>query len=151
MMRWRNLGHCLALSVLFYVPFLNNGNGTLQVKIEGVQASKGKVYLAMYCKEENFLDEKITCRRAVITLPEEGSCIYNITDLSFGKYAIAVYQDQNNNVKMDNNVFGIPNEPFGFSNNPGAKWRKPKYQDAVFDFKQDRQMIDIQVKMWSKQ
>jgi uncharacterized protein (DUF2141 family) len=150
-MKWRNLGHCLVLSVLFYIPFLNNGNGTLQIKIEGAKANKGKVYLAMYCKEENFLDEKITCRRAVITLPEQGPCIYNITDMSFGKYAIAVYQDQNSNGKMDNNVFGIPTEPFGFSNNPSAKWHKPKYQEAVFDFKEDRQTIGIQVKAWSKQ
>jgi uncharacterized protein (DUF2141 family) len=149
MMKLWYLGKCLGLSVLFYVPFINNG--TLQVKIEGAQASKGKIYLAMYAKEENFLEDKSIIRREVFTLPEQGPCILNIANLSFGKYAIAVYQDQNGNGKMDNNVFGIPNEPFGFSNNPSAKWHKPKYQEAVFEFKEDRQTIGIQVKTWSKQ
>jgi uncharacterized protein (DUF2141 family) len=149
MMKLRYLGQCLGLTALFFLPFSNNG--TLQVKIEGAQANKGKIYLAMYAKEETFLDEKATYRRDIITLPEQGSCIYNITNLSFGKYAIAIYQDQNSNGKMDNNVFGIPTEPFGFSNNPSAKWHKPKYQEAVFDFKEDRQTIGIQVKAWSKQ
>jgi uncharacterized protein (DUF2141 family) len=46
---------------------------------------------------------------------------------------VSVYQDSNNNGQLDKNIFGIPKEKYGFSNNAG----RPDYRKCVFDFDTD--------------
>jgi uncharacterized protein (DUF2141 family) len=143
------LGHCLWLSALSFFPDFDN-TATLQIKIEGIKTNKGKVYLAVFCKEENFPDDKSACYREIITVPEQGFCSFSLPKLSFGKYAVAIYQDLNNNAKLDKNPFGIPQEPYGFSNNPTVKWRAPRFLESFFEFKPDHQSISIQLKSWKE-
>ncbi len=49
-----------------------------------------------------------------------------------GEYAIAVYHDQNGNGKMDTRLFGIPKEPYGFSNDFRPMLSAPKFSDCEF-------------------
>jgi uncharacterized protein (DUF2141 family) len=44
--------------------------------------------------------------------------------------AVAVYNDVNDNKKIDTNIFGYPTEPFGFSNNYKPKIRGPKFEEC---------------------
>lgn len=71
--------------------------------------------------------------------------------MTFGEYSIAVYHDWNSNDKLDTNILGIPNEPYGFSNNARSKWGPPKYEIAQFELNQSKKEMVIQVKKWSKQ
>ena len=57
----------------------------------------------------------------------------------------------NNNNKLDTNLFGIPKEPYGFSNNARSKWGPPKYEIAKFELNQKVLNISAAVKVWSKQ
>lgn len=60
-----------------------------------------------------------------------------ITDLDYGDYAIAVYQDVNNNGKLDTGgLLGMPQEPYCFSNNfrPMARLRAPRFSDCRFTY-----------------
>jgi uncharacterized protein (DUF2141 family) len=41
-------------------------------------------------------------------------------DLPPGRYAIAAFQDINGNGALDTNLFGIPSEPYGLSNDASA-------------------------------
>jgi uncharacterized protein (DUF2141 family) len=56
---------------------------------------------------------------------------YTFKDLEKGTYAIKLFHDVNNNGKMDTNMFGIPQEGYGFSNNVG-KFGEPDFIDAAF-------------------
>jgi uncharacterized protein (DUF2141 family) len=40
-----------------------------------------------------------------------------LTNLDPGQYAVILFHDENGNGKLDQNVLGVPNEPYGFSNN----------------------------------
>ncbi len=55
-------------------------------------------------------------------------------DLAFhvpaGRYAVVVLHDENSNMKLDKNMFGIPKEGFGFSNNPRVFFSAPSFQSA---------------------
>ncbi|MBT5574281.1 MAG: DUF2141 domain-containing protein [Alphaproteobacteria bacterium] len=53
-------------------------------------------------------------------------------ELPDGIYAIGVYLDVNFNNKLDKNFFGIPSEPYGFSNNAKAFLRSPSFEKASF-------------------
>jgi len=47
-----------------------------------------------------------------------------------GHYAAVVIHDENSNMKLDRNFFGIPKEGFGFSNNPRVIFSAPSFQAA---------------------
>lgn len=48
-----------------------------------------------------------------------------------GDYAVAVLHDENENHKLDRNLFHWPLEGFGFANNPHVGLTAPAYKDAV--------------------
>ena len=56
------------------------------------------------------------------------------SDIPFGEYAIAIYQDLNNNGVLDKNVFGYPSEPFGFSKNFKPRFSAPDFDDCKITF-----------------
>jgi uncharacterized protein (DUF2141 family) len=48
-----------------------------------------------------------------------------------GRYAVVVIHDENSNMKLDRNFFGIPKEGFGFSNNPRVIIAAPSFAAAT--------------------
>jgi uncharacterized protein (DUF2141 family) len=52
-----------------------------------------------------------------------------------GRYALRVFQDLNGNGKLDVNPFGVPVEPFAFSNNAAPQGAPPAWDAAAFDVK----------------
>ncbi len=54
-------------------------------------------------------------------------------DLAPGTYSFAVIHDENQNHKMDYNMFHIPKEGFGFSNNPHVMLSAPSYTTSNFN------------------
>ena len=57
-----------------------------------------------------------------------------ITDMQFGVYALAIYQDVNSNGKIDKNFAGIPTEPYAFSNNYHPHVKAPGFGDCKFNY-----------------
>lgn len=49
-----------------------------------------------------------------------------------GEYAVKVFHDLNDNGRMDTNLFGIPKEPYGFSNNAMGTLGPPSFEEAKF-------------------
>ena len=67
----------------------------------------------------------------------------HITDLPFGEYAIAIYQDENNNGKIDKNLLGVPTEHYAFSNNYKPTVRAPKYENCKFDYSAKNNVVPM--------
>ena len=61
-------------------------------------------------------------------------------------FAISVIHDMNGNGKLDTNLFRIPKEPYGFSNNAGATFGPPKFEAAAFVFNSNEQSVEIRLK-----
>ncbi|MHC3126688.1 hypothetical protein OB03_04950 [Brevundimonas sp. GN22] len=60
-----------------------------------------------------------------------------IDGLSAGEYGIKVFHDVNDNGRMDTNPFGMPVEPYGFSNNAVGNMGPAKWDRARFDVSGD--------------
>jgi uncharacterized protein (DUF2141 family) len=56
------------------------------------------------------------------------------------------YHDENNNRRLDRNFFGIPSEPYGFSNDARNAMRAPTYEEAAFTLAAAAMTIDIRVR-----
>jgi uncharacterized protein (DUF2141 family) len=48
-----------------------------------------------------------------------------------GRYALVALHDENSNHKLDRNMFNIPKEGFGFSNNPKVFLSAPSFDTAA--------------------
>ncbi len=137
------------LSYLFlFSPF---NTGTIQLEVQNIKPSKGSIKVAIFGAEEEFLvDDKAIQGHSVATTNSDKLTI-TLKNLPFGTYAIAIYQDLNDNGKLDTNLFGVPKEPYGFSNNARSKWGAPKYEIAKFELNQEVLKINAAVKTWRKQ
>ena len=67
-------------------------------------------------------------------------------DVSEGSYAASVSHDLNGNKKVDTNFLGIPTEAWGVSNNARPLMRAPRFDEAVFQIKDGKDLnLEIRV------
>ena len=85
----------------------------MTLEINGVTINGGQVYTAIYSNENDYKNEQYFT--AFVLEPSDIIILHEI-DLPIGEYVVVVYQDTNNNGKLDQGFFGIPTEPFGFTN-----------------------------------
>ncbi len=60
----------------------------------------------------------------------------SLDELNSKTIALAVYQDENTNGKMDKNFLGIPKEPYGFSRNPRIISSAPSFSECEVNITQ---------------
>lgn len=110
---------------------------------------KGTILIAVYGSEADFDQNKNAVQSAKVSVTKIGTYNTRLTNLPSGKYVIALFQDVNDNGKLDANFLGIPKEPYAFSRSPKSKWRAPRYDEVVFELTQSEQM-KLVLKKWSK-
>lgn len=106
----------------------------LTIEIEGIENNKGKIYIAIYDSEETFLKKA----KGVVADIKDKKSTGIIKGLKKGSYAVSLFHDENGNKKMDTKIFGIPKEPYGFSNDATGFMGPPKYQDAKFSLEANK-------------
>lgn len=110
----------------------------ITLDIRGIQKSQGKVYIAAFRKTDPF--PSMTGNYKTLIVPAKASATEAIMEIPANTYSIAVFHDANNNGKMDKNMFGVPTEIYGFSNNARATFSAPSFEDASFELKQAKKM-----------
>lgn len=114
----------------------------LTIEVRDIVKVDGYLYVAIYNSQETFMKKPLTAFRIevkdkVLTIPCQG--------LPAGTYAISLFQDENENSKLDTAAFGIPTERFGFSNDAEGVMRPPSYDKCCFTFA-DNQTLVIHLK-----
>jgi uncharacterized protein (DUF2141 family) len=104
---------------------------TLLVTVNGVKTGGGNLRFAVFdeAHRDEFSDGEYLLGVAVPATSEEMTVEISIDES--GEYAIAVFQDLNENEKLDKNFVGIPKEPYGFSGE--WKWGGSTYDKALFN------------------
>lgn len=71
---------------------------------------------------------------ASFALPVAGDSVSTtVTGLKPGRYAVRAFHDVDGDGKLGTNPFGIPTEPFGFSNDAKGAFGPAAWGDAAFD------------------
>lgn len=150
----------LFLSNTFCALALKEGNssklflfekGTLQLQIENIQEKKGAIKVAIFNSEETFLIDDAVYLINSTPVNQNNSVTIHFSEMPYGTYTAAIFHDVNDNEELDKNIFGVPKEPYGFSNNARSKWGAPKYEAAKFHLNQAELLMKIDVKKWSEQ
>jgi uncharacterized protein (DUF2141 family) len=108
--------------------------GDLTVNIIDVEKGKGHLMIGLYASQEDYKSGKASFNSKVKALNGKEVAVFE--NLPDGEYAIKIYQDENDNNKMDFNMMGIPKEGYGFSNNVGM-FGAPEYKEAKFVVKEN--------------
>lgn len=139
----KNLVIVVLLLLGVYGTAVANGNDTanLTVVVTNLQNKDGKVSVSLYKTEEDFL-QKGQSLTTIITMAGQATVVFK--DLRPGTYAVSVMHDQNDNGKLDTAVFGIPVEPYGFSNNARGTFGPASFDDSKFIIQSDHK-IEIKV------
>jgi uncharacterized protein (DUF2141 family) len=109
----------------------------LTIEISGMDTDIGKVFIALYNSKENFLKSTKDTKGTNAVVKNKKAIAY-FKGLKKGEYAVSLFHDENNNNKMDTKIFGIPKEPYGFSNDATGFMGPPKFKDAKFILNSDK-------------
>ncbi|MCY4303728.1 MAG: DUF2141 domain-containing protein [Aestuariivita sp.] len=106
-------------------------SGTLTLVVSDT-SEKGDVRAAVFSSQTDFEngDSSFALSRSA-TLSETK---LEIEDLPPGNYGVAVFQDLNGNEQLDRNLFVVPTEPYGFSQNPVISFSAPHFDEFDFEF-----------------
>ena len=102
---------------------------TITLKIDGLDDPVGEIRIAIFDSENKYMENPIL---AEIVPVSQTNIEWQIENLAYGQYAIAVYHDKNKNGKLDTNILGIPLEVYGFSNNARGKFGPASWNQAKF-------------------
>lgn len=107
-------------------------SATLLVQIDGVKPGRGDVLLSAFASAEGWPDQAAAVVWSA-RIPATASTVSAQTLLPPGRYAISCFQDHDGNNTLSTNWLGIPNEPYGFSNNARRLTGPPYFENAAFD------------------
>jgi len=135
-------------TLLFFITLLSvigysQKDCTLSIEFEGLKTEKGKLFVALYNSEEDFLKNEM--KGSIVDI-SNGKAVASFDNLEKGIYAISSFYDKNDNGKMDTNFLGIPKEPTAMSNNAKGSFGPPKYRDAKFTISTGNTNIKIKFK-----
>jgi uncharacterized protein (DUF2141 family) len=117
----------LVLTVLLLMPVFSTP-AKLTIVVKNIKAYKGSVVLAVFNSADNFFKKPVAQQ---VAKAGNGTMEFSF-NLPEGEYAVAIYQDINDNKELDKGWFGIPKEPYGFSNNFRPRFSTPGFKDCKF-------------------
>lgn len=109
---------------------------SLQIEVEGVEASEGEIQVALYTHEKDFLSMEGVFRADSVKA-SKGTTLISMEDLPAGTYALAIFHDRNSNKRLDTNWIGVPKEPLGFSNARMRTFGPPTFKDCMMHVQAD--------------
>lgn len=116
----------------------------LSIEVHLARRAHGELAYLIFASSAGFPgDRNKAFRHGFLPIPTNAQFIHVDIDLPPGTYAISVYEDLNDNHKLDHNLIGIPREPVGVSNNPVARFGPPHFGECSFRLEEAAQTITI--------
>ena len=112
------------------------------------RSDRGKVYCALWHGRQGYPTQRehaVGQERDTQLRGHRARCVFDGIEPGDG-YAVAVFHDENGNNDLDRNIFGIPSEGTGASNDAYNNFGPPGYDDARFripDVREHRITIHI--------
>ena len=127
--------------IIFFSGIFSNNDTTLTVVVSNIEVGKGTVVVSIWNDPDLFLKKPMLSK----SMKADSTSLEFSFPLAGGTYAISVYQDINENQKLDLGMFNKPKEPVGFGNNFRPKFSAPKFEDCAISLTESMK-IEIELK-----
>jgi|TARA_B100000315_G_scaffold128754_1_gene118433 uncharacterized protein (DUF2141 family) len=123
----------------------DGGLARLVVAISDEEDRRGLVGVALWAGAEGFPEVIDHALRTSYVERVDGKARVMFDGLEWGRYAVTVYHDRNDNRRFDKNWIGMPKEAWGVSNNVRPRLRGPRFDEAVFEVGAGEHVIEIRI------
>jgi len=100
---------------------------TLTVVLDGLASDAGSAAVALYDTSAAYEALREPVRKARLPIVDQ-RCTWTVEALPPGDYAVTAYHDLDGDGELDKGAFGIPSEPYGFSNGARGKLGPPAWK-----------------------
>ena len=101
----------------------------LTVTVEGISKAQGSIMLGLFDEATYNGDGSVNGANLKV---ESDSVSVTFEGLAPGEYAVRLYHDLNDDGEMNTNPFGMPTEPYAFSNDAQGRFGPAKWDAAKF-------------------
>ncbi|MEM1146540.1 MAG: DUF2141 domain-containing protein [Pseudomonadota bacterium] len=122
----------LIASTMIAIPMASASQ--LTVNVEGIEKAQGTIMLGLY--DEASYKGSAAINGASLNV-ESDRVTVTFEGLAPGEYAVQLYHDINDDGEMNTNPFGMPTEPFAFSNDAKGRFGPATWADAKFVLRAD--------------
>lgn len=114
----------------------------IDFEIKGIKHDQGLLFVQLFKGADSYQSGKPISQTAVKA--KQGSVTVTFDDLEAGEYAIRYFHDENADAKMATNLFGMPQEGYGFSNNAKPNFGPAKYPEIKFHLAAEQDKVNNQ-------
>lgn len=127
----KSIAGCAVLALLLTTPVQATiGPVSLQVHVDNVDTRGGPVRVAVFDRERWLSPRALAGVQAAAREPR---ITVDVSAPHSGRFALAVYQDVNNDGRLNRNIVGLPTEPVGFSNGAAIRFGPPSFDAAAVE------------------
>jgi uncharacterized protein (DUF2141 family) len=101
----------------------------LTLTVTGIKEHKGTIMVGVFDQAGYDTDASVSG----MMIPVSGDTASATVDIPAGTYGLKLFHDVDGDGKMGTNPFGMPIEPFAFSNSAPAQFGPAKWDAAKFD------------------
>jgi uncharacterized protein (DUF2141 family) len=120
-------------------------SANLALSFTGIEEQQGAVMGVLFDSEDAFNGKGAPTRMIMVTA-DKAEIATQFAGLKPGRYAIKTFHDIDGDGKMGTNPYGMPIEPFAFSNNAVGNMGPAKWADAAFEIKVGDNTHSIEIK-----
>ena len=135
--------YLIALIATFLFGFRTPPAGGVAIKIKGIEGNKGQLALLIFNGATGFPSDHTKAMKQAMVSITGSTVVYTFADLPAGTYAVTVMHDENNNNTLDTNMFGIPEEGIGVSNDALSMFGPPAFKECAFTHNGSSTSIEI--------
>ncbi len=118
----------VVLLPLLFAPLSGVAAAELKVTLEDVATGSGHLLVAV-CTAETFLRRGCPYTGRAPAVSGEAEVV--VRGIEPGVYAVQAFHDENDNLDLDRNFLGWPEEGMGFSNDAPMRFGPPRFADAA--------------------
>ncbi len=112
---------------LFFNSFtISAQNAEISITFTGIKTAKGQVLVEL----KNAKGEVVG--GYFVPVSQAGKLVFTVKNIKPGKYAISAFHDKNSDEKLNTNMFGLPTEVYGFSNDARGMFGPPDLEEQLF-------------------
>lgn len=123
-----------ALSLVLAAPALLGAAapwGDVRASVTGLRSAKGQVVACLTARASEFPSCEHDPAARTATVPAAGEVEIAFGTVAPGRYAIALFHDENGNGRLDKRLM-LPREGFGFSRDAPVRMGPPAFASAAF-------------------
>ncbi|WXU00124.1 MAG: hypothetical protein Ctma_0835 [Catillopecten margaritatus gill symbiont] len=127
----------------------------LLIEVGNIADSKGNIRVAIFSEADKarfpsgkptmIINAKTAEKTPGISVAAKEGSVYIKASVPVGIYAVSAFHDKNKNEELDKSFFGVPTEPYGFSNDARGTFSAPPFSEAQFELKESGADISLDV------